>query len=138
LHAQRFTSLRMTGRPASSMKTVLLLVCSNIFMTLAWYGHLKFKFLDGKSVWCVILFSWGIAFFEYCLMVPANRSGYFASGFSGYQLKIIQECVTLTVFVVFAWLVLKERLSWNYAVSFALLVAAVFFATAFKPGGSPH
>ena len=79
------------------MKTVLLLVCSNIFMTLAWYGHLKFKFLDGKSVWCVILFSWGIAFFEYCLMVPANRSGYFASGFSGYQLKIIQECVTLTL-----------------------------------------
>ncbi|MDB6128581.1 MAG: hypothetical protein JWM35_2477 [Verrucomicrobia bacterium] len=119
------------------MKTVLLLVASNIFMTLAWYGHLKFKFLEGKSLFVVILVSWGIAFFEYCLMVPANRSGYFASGFSGYQLKIIQECITLVVFVVFAWLVLKERLTWNYAVSFALIVLAVWFATAFKPDGAP-
>lgn len=119
------------------MKTVLLLVCSNIFMTLAWYGHLKFKFLDGKSVWCVILFSWGIAFFEYCLMVPANRSGYFSGEFSGYQLKVIQEGVTLTVFSVFAWIVLKEKLTWNYAVSFALILLAVYFATAFKPGGPP-
>jgi uncharacterized protein (DUF486 family) len=120
------------------MKTVLLLVCSNIFMTLAWYGHLKFKFLEGKSIFVVILVSWGIAFFEYCLMVPANRGGYLQGGFSGYQLKIIQECVTLAVFVVFAWLVLKEKLSWNYAVSFALIVLAVWFATAFKPGdGSP-
>ena len=119
------------------MKTVLLLVASNIFMTLAWYGHLKFKFLDGKSLFVVILVSWGIAFFEYCLMVPANRSGYFASGFTGYQLKIIQECITLGVFVVFAWLVLKERLTWNYAVSFALIVLAVWFATAFKPDGAP-
>lgn len=122
------------------MKTLLLLVCSNIFMTLAWYGHLKFKFLEGKSVFFVILVSWGIAFFEYCLMVPANRAGYLQSGFSGYQLKIIQECVTLAVFVVFAWLVLKERLTWNYAVSFGLIVLAVWFATAFKPGASnpPH
>ena len=119
------------------MKTVLLLVASNIFMTLAWYGHLKFKFLEGKSLLVVILVSWGIAFFEYCLMVPANRSGYFAGGFSGYQLKIIQECITLGVFVVFAWFVLKERLTWNYAVSFALIVLAVWFATAFKPDGAP-
>lgn len=119
------------------MKTILLLVASNIFMTLAWYGHLKFKFLDGKSLWMVILVSWGIAFFEYCLMVPANRAGYLSGEFSGYQLKIIQECVTLVVFVVFAWLVLKEKLTWNYAVSFALIVLAVWFATAFKPGNTP-
>jgi uncharacterized protein (DUF486 family) len=117
------------------MKTILLLVCSNIFMTLAWYGHLKFKFLEGRSLLTVILVSWGIAFFEYCLMVPANRSGYLSGTFTGYQLKIIQECITLAVFVVFAWVVLKEKLAWNYAVSFAFIVAAVWFATAFKPGG---
>ena len=117
------------------MKTVLLLVCSNIFMTLAWYGHLKFRWLEGRAMIVVILVSWGIAFFEYCLMVPANRSGYLSGEFSGYQLKIIQECVTLSVFVVFAWIVLKERLTWNYAVSFALILLAVWFATAFKPHG---
>ncbi len=118
------------------MKTVLLLVCSNLFMTLAWYGHLKFKWLEGKSLFFVILVSWGIAFFEYCLMVPANRAGYFSGGLSGYQLKIIQECITLAVFVAFAWFVLKERLTWNYAVSFGFLILAVWFATAFKPGGA--
>ena len=117
------------------MKTILLLVASNIFMTLAWYGHLKFKFLEGKSLLVVILVSWGIAFFEYCLMVPANRGGYLSGEFSGYQLKIIQEAITLAVFVVFASLVLKEKLTWNYAVSFALILLAVWFATAFKPGG---
>ncbi len=122
------------------MKTVLLLLASNIFMTLAWYGHLKFKWLEGKSLAIVILVSWGIAFFEYCLMVPANRAGYLQSGFSGYQLKIIQECVTLLVFVGFASLVLKERFTWNYIVSFGFLVLAVYFATAFKPPGAagPH
>jgi uncharacterized protein (DUF486 family) len=119
------------------MKTILLLACSNIFMTFAWYGHLKFKFLEGKSLLVVILVSWGIAFFEYCLMVPANRSGYLSGEFSGYQLKIIQECVTLGVFVVFAWLVLKEKLTWNYGVSFALILLAVWFATAFKPEKPP-
>jgi uncharacterized protein (DUF486 family) len=118
------------------MRTILLLVCSNIFMTLAWYGHLKMRWLEGKSVWVVILVSWGIAFFEYCLMVPANRGGYLSGEFSGYQLKIIQECVTLAVFVVFAWLVLKERLAWNYAVSFGLIVLAVWFAVGFKDGSS--
>lgn len=116
------------------MQTILLLVASNIFMTLAWYGHLKFKWLDGKSILVVILVSWGIAFLEYCLMVPANRHGYLSGQFTGYQLKIIQEAITLGVFIVFAWLVLKERLSWNYAVSFALILAAVYFAVAFKPG----
>jgi uncharacterized protein (DUF486 family) len=119
------------------MKTILLLVGSNVFMTLAWYGQLKFKWLEGKSLVFIILASWGIAFFEYCLMVPANRAGYFTGGFTGYQLKIIQECITLVVFAGFAWLVLKERLTWNYAVSFALIVLAVWFATAFKPGGAP-
>ncbi|MET0261756.1 MAG: DMT family protein [Rariglobus sp.] len=118
------------------MKTILLLVASNIFMTLAWYGHLKFKFLEGKSVWWIILFSWGLAFFEYCLMVPANRAGYMSGTFSGYQLKIAQEAITLAVFVVFAWLVLKEKLTWNYAVSFGLIIAAIYFAFAFKPPSS--
>jgi hypothetical protein len=116
------------------MKTVLLLVGSNMFMTLAWYGHLKFKWLDGRSMLTVILVSWGIAFFEYCLMVPANRLGYLSGAFTGYQLKIIQECITLSVFIVFAWLVLKERLTWNYAVSFALILAALYFAVVVKPG----
>jgi uncharacterized protein len=118
------------------MKTILLLVASNIFMTLAWYGHLKFKFLEGKSVLTIILFSWGLAFFEYCLMVPANRAGYMSGAFSGYQLKIIQEAITLGVFAIFAWLVLKEKLTWNYAVSFALIIGAVYFATAFKPAAA--
>jgi hypothetical protein len=119
------------------MKTIRLLTASNIFMTLAWYGHLKFKFLEGKSLFIVILVSWGIAFFEFCLMVPANRGGYLSGEFTGYQLKIIQECITLAVFVVFAWVVLKEKLAWNYAVSFALIMLAVWFATAFKPAVPP-
>ena len=114
------------------MKTILLLFCSNIFMTLAWYGQLRLKMFEGKALWVVILMSWGIALFEYCLMVPANRHGY-ANGLTGYQLKILQEVITLTVFVGFAWLVLGEKLTWNYAVSFGLIVLAVWFATAFKP-----
>lgn len=105
-------------------------------MTLAWYGHLKMRWLEGKSLFVVILVSWAIAFFKYCLMVPANRGGYLSGEFSGYQLKIIQECVTLTVFVVFAWAVLKEKLTWNYAVSFGLIVLAVWFAVAFKTGAN--
>ena len=121
------------------MKTILLLVASNIFMTLAWYGHLKLRFLDGRPLFMIILLSWGIAFFEYCLMIPANRAGYFQSGFSGYQLKILQECITLVVFVGFAWLVLKEKLTWNYLVSFGFILLAVYFATAFKPAAAaPH
>jgi uncharacterized protein (DUF486 family) len=120
------------------MRTIALLLASNVFMTLAWYGHLKFKWLEGKSLAVVILVSWGIAFFEYCLMVPANRGGYLSGQFTGYQLKIIQECVTLLVFVGFASIFLKERLTWNYIVSFGFLLLAVYFATAFKPGtGGP-
>ena len=82
--------------------------------------------------------SWGIAFLEYCLMVPANRLGH-ANGMTGYQLKITQEVITLLVFVVFAWLVLGEKLTWNYAVSFALILSAVYFAVGVKPGaGTGH
>lgn len=118
------------------MKTILLLVASNIFMTLAWYGQLKLKIFEGKALWVVILMSWGIAFFEYCLMVPANRMGY-AGGMTGYQLKVLQEVITLAVFVVFAWLVLGEKLTWNYAMSFGFILLAVYFATAFKPADVP-
>ena len=102
-------------------------------MTIAWYGQLKFKFLEGKSLFFIILVSWGIAFLEYCFMIPANRAGYQSGAFTGYQLKIIQEVITLSVFVVFAWIVLKEKLTWNYLVSFALILGAVYFAIAFKP-----
>lgn len=104
------------------MKTVALLFCSNIFMTIAWYGHLKFK---DKSLWIVILASWGIAFFEYCLQVPANRLGY--GQFSAAQLKIIQEVISLSIFAVFSVTFLKEQLRWNYIVAFVLIIAAVFF-----------
>ena len=117
------------------MKTVLLLAASNVFMTLAWYGQLKMKMFEGKAVWLIVLMSWGIAFFEYCLMVPANRIGY-AGGLSGYQLKVIQEVISLVVFVGFAWLVLGERFTWNYAVSFLLILLAVYFAVAVKPGNA--
>lgn len=118
------------------MKTILLLTASNIFMTFAWYGQLKLQVFQGRSLAVVILMSWGIAFFEYCLMVPANRHGY-ATGMSGYQLKIAQEVITLLVFVAFAWLVLGEKLRWNYAVSFVLILGAVYFAVAFKPASVP-
>jgi uncharacterized protein (DUF486 family) len=115
------------------LKTILFLTGSNLFMTLAWYGHLKMKWLEGRPVFVAILVAWGIAFFEYCLQVPGNRYGYEVAHLSGYQLKIIQEVVTLCVFIVFAWLVLGERLRWNYALSFACMALAVYFAVAFKP-----
>jgi uncharacterized protein (DUF486 family) len=105
-------------------RTILLLVASNIFMTFAWYGFLKDK---GISLWKAILMSWGIAFFEYCLMVPANRMG-FLGGMSGFQLKITQEVITLAVFTCFAVLYLKEPLKWNYLISFMLILGAVYFA----------
>ncbi len=114
------------------MKTFLLLLASNLFMTFAWYGQLKLKFFEGRSLGFVILVSWGIAFFEYLLMVPANRIGY-ANGMTGYQLKVMQEVITLGVFVAFAWLVLGEKLTWNYAVSFLLILGAVYFAVGVKP-----
>jgi len=110
------------------MTTILLLTCSNIFMTFAWYGHLKYG--HAWPLWKAILVSWGIALIEYCLAVPANRFGYVQ--FSGFQLKIIQEVVTLMVFIVFAALFLKERIAWNHLVAFACLGLAAVFAFAFK------
>lgn len=104
------------------MKTIGLLLISNIFMTFAWYGHLKFKDI---SLWKIIIVSWGIAFLEYCFMVPANRIGH--GQYSAAQLKTIQEVVTLTVFAAFSVLYLKEEIKWNYIVSFLLIIAAVFF-----------
>lgn len=112
----------------NALPTLGLLLLSNIFMTLAWYGHLKFP--DAR-LWVVVLVSWGIAFFEYCLAVPANRMG-FAAGMSGGQLKILQEIVTLTVFAGFAVLVLNEPLGWRYLGAFACMVAAVAFLFAGK------
>ncbi len=112
------------------MTTVLLLICSNVFMTFAWYGHLKYG--HSWPLWQAILVSWSIALIEYCFAVPANRFGY--GEFSGFQLKIIQEAVTLTVFIIFAITFLKEKIAWNYVVSFVFLVAAAVFAFAFKPG----
>jgi len=107
------------------MRTVLLLIVSNVFMTFAWYYHLKEK---GWPLWKAILLSWGIALFEYMLMVPANRIGYNISGFSAFQLKIIQEVITLVVFAVFAMLVLKEEFRLNYIISFFFILCAVYFA----------
>ena len=100
-----------------------MLTASNIFMTFAWYGNLKFKEIP---LWKAIMISWGIAFFEYCLMVPANRFG-FAEGLSGFQLKITQEVITLIVFAVFAVYYLKEPFHWKYLVSFLFLLGAVYF-----------
>lgn len=113
------------------MSTVLLLTFSNIFMTFAWYGHLKYG--HGWPLWKAILVSWSIALVEYCLAVPANRLGF--GEFSGFQLKILQEAITLVVFVVFAVFFLKEKVAWNYLVAFVCLGAAVFFAFAFKTAG---
>jgi uncharacterized protein (DUF486 family) len=114
------------------MRTIFLLSLSNVFMTFAWYGHLKYG--HAWPLWKAILVSWAIALFEYCLAVPANRLGY--GEFSGFQLKIVQEVVTLLVFVAFAILFLKERLAWNYLVAFAFLGAAAFFAFAFEAPGT--
>lgn len=104
------------------MITVLLLTVSNVFMTIAWYGHLKFK---NTALWKVILISWSIALIEYCFQVPANRIGHLK--FSAAQLKTIQEIITLIVFAVFSVFYLKENLRWNTVVGFLLIVAASFF-----------
>ncbi|MCS7087023.1 MAG: DMT family protein [Bacteroidia bacterium] len=104
------------------MVPILLLVVSNVFMTVAWYGHLRHR---ETAMWKAILVSWLIAFVEYCFQVPANRLGY--GRYSAFELKTIQEAVSLSVFVVFAVVYLKEEVKWNYLVGFALMVAAVFF-----------
>jgi len=104
------------------MATIILLTISNVFMTIAWYGHLKYK---SSPLYLAILVSWSIAFFEYCFQVPANRIGY--GQFTGAQLKTIQEVITLIIFAVFSVVYLKEPLKWNYLVGFGLMVMAVFF-----------
>ena len=101
---------------------IVLLIISNVFMTFAWYGHLKHRSLP---LLIVILVSWGIAFFEYCFQVPANRMGY--SVYNAAQLKTIQEVITLTVFAVFSVLYLKEEFRWNYLIGFIFIILAVFF-----------
>ena len=109
------------------MRTFLLLLASNVFMTAAWYGHLRHR---ESPLWLAVLVSWGIALFEYCLQVPANRIGYEA-GLSAAKLKTMQEVITLVVFVVFAHYYLNEPLRWNVAVGFALIAAGAGFV--FKP-----
>jgi len=104
------------------MRTILLLFASNVFMTIAWYWHLNHKEL---SLWKAILISWGIAFFEYCLTVPANRWGSI-SGMSAFQLKVTQEVITLIVFSFFAVLYLREPFHWKYLLAFGFLLAAVY------------
>jgi uncharacterized protein (DUF486 family) len=102
-----------------ALRTVGLLLAANVFMTFAWYGHLKYK---AAPLWAVILISWGIAFFEYCLQVPANRWG--SAQFSTVQLKTMQEIITLSVFAVFSVWYMGEPLRWNHAAGFGLLIAA--------------
>ena len=104
------------------LSPIVLLLISNIFMTFAWYGHLKHRSLP---LLIVILVSWGIAFFEYCFQVPANRMGY--SVYNAAQLKTIQEVITLSVFAVFSVLYLKEEFRWNYLIGFIFIILAVFF-----------
>jgi hypothetical protein len=105
------------------LRTIILLTASNVFMTFAWYYHLKHT---GWPLWKAILLSWLIAFFEYCLMVPANRYG-FVNGVNAFQLKIVQEVITLIVFSLFAVLVLKEPFHSKYLISFFFLLGAVYF-----------
>lgn len=116
-----------------TVSTILLLLLSNTFMTVAWYGHLRFsqmKWAQSLGLFVIILISWGIAFFEYCAMIPANRIGFKGNGgpFSLWELKVIQEVITLTIFTVFTLLVFKnETLRWNHVVGFIFLILAVFF-----------
>jgi uncharacterized protein (DUF486 family) len=117
----------------NSIYTILLLVASNTFMTFAWYGHLKFKELkgfDNLNLFAIILISWGVAFFEYCFQVPANRIGYNGNGgsFSLVELKVIQEVITLTIFTIFSVILFKnETLKLNHFIGFGFLVLAVYF-----------
>ena len=119
----------MSSLPSwAHLSPILLLCASNLFMTFAWYGHLKHK---DQPLWLVILVSWGIAFFEYCLMVPANRWG--SGRYTATELKIIQEVVTLTVFSGFAVAYLGEKVRWNHIAAFMCIIAAVAFT--FLPNG---
>lgn len=105
-----------------AISPIILLLISNIFMTFAWYGHLKFR---SSALWIVILASWGIALFEYCFQVPANRIGY--GIYNAAQLKTIQEVITLIVFSFFSVFYLQEQFKWNYLVGFCFIILAVFF-----------
>ena len=111
----------MFGLPPR-LAPILLLAVSNLFMTTAWYGHLKFK---DKPLWIVVLVSWYIAFFEYWFAVPANRIG--SDVFSAAQLKAIQEVITLTVFAAFSVIYLQQKITYNHAIGFALIAAGAFF-----------
>lgn len=104
------------------MRTILLLIGSNLFMTVAWYGHLKYRH---DTLWKVVLVSWGIAFFEYCLQVPANRLGY--GQFTVAQLKVVQEVITLSIFGIFNVVYFGDRLKWNHGAAFACLVGSAYF-----------
>lgn len=116
-----------------ALSSILLLVASNAFMTLAWYGHLKFKGMKGfenLSFFAIILISWGIAFFEYCLQVPANRLGHkdYGGPFSLLEMKMLQEVITLVIFVAFTLVFFRtEQFRWNHLIGFALLLGAVYF-----------
>jgi uncharacterized protein (DUF486 family) len=122
----------------NGLYTILLLLAANVFMTLAWYGHLKLQSLqvigNTTPLIFVILLSWGIAFFEYCLQVPANRMGFEGNGgpFSLMQLKVIQEVITLVVFIIFSAVAFHTPLRWNHAVACLLLIGAVYFVFGFK------
>ena len=105
--------------------TIILLICSNTFMTFAWYAHLKN--LNHKALWVAILVSWGIAFFEYVFQVPANRIGFNSGAISLVQLKILQEIITLSIFVPFAILYMRQELSWNFLWAGLCMVGAVYF-----------
>lgn len=115
----------------AAVTTILFLIVSNVFMTLAWYGHLKLQDTGISINWpliAVILFSWGIALFEYCFQVPANRIGFDGNGgpFSLIQLKVMQEVITLVVFVIFSMVAFHMQIRWNHILAFFLLVAAVY------------
>ncbi len=118
----------------AGLLTVILLIISNVFMTFAWYGHLKLQSMGVTKGWPligVILISWGLAFFEYCFMVPANRAGFRENGgpFSLFELKIIQEVITLTVFTIVAVFCFQgQKLQWNHVASYICLIGAVVFA----------
>ena len=113
--------------------TVLMLICSNVFMTFAWYGNLKLQQMKLITDWpliAIILFSWGIAFFEYCLLVPANRIGYVENGgpFNLLQLKVIQEVLSLIIFTIIAQIMFQgQSLHWNHMAAFLCLILAVYF-----------
>ena len=120
--------MRRTSALEKDMRTVLLLICSNVFMTVAWYGHLKFK---SKPLLLVIALSWLIALPEYALQVPANRFGH--GRFSAPQLKIIQEAISITVFILFSIVYLRETPNWRSGLAFGLIFAAVILAMSGKP-----